>query len=37
MMGISQSQYQRDLTSVMEKITEALTYGYAISTRRIHP
>lgn len=31
MMGISQSQYQRDLTSVMEKITQALVYGYAIS------
>ena len=31
MMGISQSQYQRDLTSVMEKITEALINGYAIS------
>jgi len=37
MMGISQSQYQRDLTSVMEKITEALTYGYAISIRRVQP
>lgn len=31
MMGISQSQYQRDLTSVMQKITEALINGYAIS------
>ena len=31
MMGISQSQYQRDLTSVMQKIAEALINGYAIS------
>ncbi len=31
MMGISQSQYQRDLTFVMQKITEALVNGYAIS------
>ena len=31
MMGISQSQYQRDLTSVMQKITEALINGCAIS------
>ncbi len=34
MMGISQSQYQRDITSVMEKITEALINGYAISIKR---
>jgi predicted DNA-binding protein (UPF0251 family) len=31
MMGISQSQYQRDLASVMEKITQAFINGYAIS------
>ncbi|MGI6423105.1 MAG: DUF134 domain-containing protein [Candidatus Dojkabacteria bacterium] len=31
MMGISQSQYQRDLSSVMNKITQALINGYAIS------
>lgn len=31
MMGISQSQYQRDLTSVMQKISQALINGYAIS------
>jgi len=31
MMGISQSQYQRDLASVMEKISIALINGYAIS------
>ncbi len=31
MMGISQSQYQRDLTSVMEKISLALINRYAIS------
>jgi predicted DNA-binding protein (UPF0251 family) len=30
-MGISQSQYQRDLTSVLEKITKALIEGYAIN------
>lgn len=30
-MGISQSQYQRDLTSVLEKITTALIEGYAIN------
>ena len=34
MMGISQSQYQRDITSVMGKITEALINGYAISIKR---
>lgn len=30
-MGLSQSQYQRDLTSVMEKITKALIEGTAIN------
>lgn len=30
-MGISQSQYQRDLTSVLEKIAKALIEGYAIN------
>lgn len=30
-MGISQSQYQRDLTSVLEKITKALIEGLAIN------
>ena len=30
-MGISQSQYQRDLTSVLEKVTKALIEGYAIN------
>jgi len=29
-MGISQSQYQRDLTFVLEKITKALVYRYAL-------
>ena len=29
-MGISQSQYQRDLYKVLESITEALVNGYAI-------
>jgi len=33
-MGISQSQYQRDLTSVLEKITKALIEGYAINIAR---
>ncbi|MHC1716347.1 MAG: DUF134 domain-containing protein [Candidatus Dojkabacteria bacterium] len=37
MMGISQSQYQRDLTSVMKKITEALINGYAISITKREP
>lgn len=37
MMGISQSQYQRDLTSVMEKISIALINGYAISIKKIQP
>jgi len=30
-MGISQSQYQRDLSSVLEKITKALIEGHAIN------
>jgi len=30
-MGISQSQYQRDISSTLEKITRALVEGYAIS------
>ena len=30
-MGISQSQYQRDITSAMEKITKALMNGSAIN------
>ena len=29
-MGISQSQYQRDITNTLEKITKALIEGYAI-------
>jgi predicted DNA-binding protein (UPF0251 family) len=29
-MGISQSQYQRDISEVLESITEALVNGYAI-------
>ena len=33
MMGISQSQYQRDLTLVLEKITKALIEGYAINIK----
>ncbi len=37
MMGISQSQYQRDLTSVMEKISIALINGYAICIKKISP
>ncbi len=34
-MGISQSQYQRDISSTLEKITRALVEGYAISITRI--
>lgn len=33
-MGISQSQYQRDLSSVLEKISKALIEGTAISVGR---
>lgn len=29
-MGISQSQYQRDLTGALKKVTEALVSGFAI-------
>ena len=29
-MGLSQSQYQRDLTSALEKLTTALVHGDAI-------
>ena len=36
-MGISQSQYQRDLTSVLEKITKALIEGYAIDIAKTSP
>lgn len=34
MMGISQSQYQRDITQVLEKVTRALIEGYAINIKR---
>ncbi len=34
MMGISQSQYQRDLTTVLEKITKAFIEGNAISIKK---
>lgn len=33
-MGISQSQYQRDLSLVLEKLSEALIEGYAISVNK---
>lgn len=33
-MGISQSQYQRDVTAVMTKITTALIEGYAINIEK---
>ncbi len=33
-MGISQSQYQRDLTLVLEKITNAFINGYAINIEK---
>ncbi|MBN1617724.1 DUF134 domain-containing protein [Candidatus Dojkabacteria bacterium] len=33
-MGISQSQYQRDLSAALEKITKALIEGYAINIRK---
>lgn len=33
-MGISQSQYQRDLYKTLEKITIALTNGYAINIEK---
>lgn len=34
-MGISQSQYQRDITMVMEKITNAFINGMAINIEKI--
>jgi predicted DNA-binding protein (UPF0251 family) len=34
MMGISQSQYQRDLTTVLEKITKAFMQGSAINIKK---
>jgi len=34
-MGISQSQYQRDLSGVLEKITKALIEGYAINIENL--
>jgi len=33
-MGISQSQFQRDVTKAIEKITRGLIEGHAISVRR---
>ncbi len=33
-MGISQSQYQRDLDMALEKISTALILGHAISIKR---
>jgi predicted DNA-binding protein (UPF0251 family) len=33
-MGISQSQYQRDISSVMEKLTNALIKGQAINIEK---
>jgi uncharacterized protein len=36
-MGISQSQYQRDITSAMTKITNAIINGSAISLTKIIP
>ncbi len=34
MMGISQSQYQRDLTTVLQKITKAFIEGNAINIKK---
>ncbi len=34
MMGISQSQYQRDLSIVLEKISRALIEGHAIRIQK---
>ncbi|MBD3362318.1 DUF134 domain-containing protein, partial [Candidatus Dojkabacteria bacterium] len=34
-MKISQSQYQRDLTSALEKLTKALMKGKAIHIRKV--
>ncbi len=36
-MGISQSQYQRDISAVLEKITRALIEGNAISISKKKP
>jgi len=36
-MGISQSQYQRDISTVLEKITRALIEGNAISISKKKP
>ncbi len=36
-MGISQSQYQRDISMVLEKITRALIEGNAISISKKKP
>lgn len=36
-MNISQSQYQRDLTAALRKITEALVEGHAISIENSRP
>lgn len=33
-MGISQSQYQRDLSTALEKVTTALVEGHAINIKR---
>ncbi len=35
-MGISQSQYQRDLSLALEKITKALVEGQAINIARVN-
>ena len=36
-MGLSQSQYQRDISTVLEKITRALIEGNAISISKKKP
>lgn len=33
-MNLSQSQYQRDLTNTLEKITKALVEGFAIKIKK---
>lgn len=35
-MGISQSQYQRDMVTVLEKITDALINGKAVEVKPEH-
>ncbi|MDD3647290.1 MAG: NifB/NifX family molybdenum-iron cluster-binding protein [Candidatus Dojkabacteria bacterium] len=35
-MDLSQSQYQRDLTAAMEKVTIALIHGYAIHVDKVN-